>query len=231
MKLKILFIDINSYNNKIIEKENDNEIENENKNEKKSLSNELINIFINEHIVVGKKINNDIDNPEKNFISFTYQVKAGNTAQIFFYQLKKLKKNYAINLKIDAFLILVDIENENSLLELDKVLTFIKENYSKDIENYILGIYENKNNIIEDFKENKIKKFLNKKKININYQNILFLIENNEHKQLNVILEDLLNKIFEIKKNKKSKNQKKIENEEEHFDFDDDQSRSKCLIF
>ena len=114
MKLKLLFFDINSFNNEI-----DKEKEENQENKEKELNDLIIDIFINEHIVVGKKINNDKDNPENNFISFTYQVKAGRTANIFFYKLNDLNKIYSINLIVDAYFILVDIEEKNSFIKLN----------------------------------------------------------------------------------------------------------------
>ena len=217
MQIKILFLDINSFYNEI-------DIE---KKKKEKLNDLIINIFINEHIIVGKKINNDKDNPENNFISFTYQVKAGSTARIFFYQLSNLNKVYSINLNVDAFFILVDIEEKNALNKLDKVIEYVKQYCPKKIETYILGIYKNKNNIIEDFNESKILKFLNKKKFLYNYQNVLLLKEDQEYKQINENFENILFKIFEHKKNYKETN----EEEEQIYDRDEDKSRSRCNLF
>ena len=222
MKLKLLFFDINSFNNEI-----DKEKEENQENKEKELNDLIIDIFINEHIVVGKKINNDKDNPENNFISFTYQVKAGRTANIFFYKLNDLNKIYSINLIVDAYFILVDIEEKNSFIKLNKVIEYIKEYCPEKVENYILGIYKNKNNIIEEFNENKIKKFLNKKQLLYSYQNVLLIIEDNEYKQINETFEDILFKLFEYKTNYKEKNEKN----EQIYDLDEDKSRSRCNLF
>lgn len=222
MKLKLLFFDINSFNNEI-----DKEKEENQENKEKELNDLIIDIFINEHIVVGKKINNDKDNPENNFISFTYQVKAGRTANIFFYKLNDLNKIYSINLIVDAYFILVDIEEKNSFIKLNKVIEYIKEYCPEKVETYILGIYKNKNNIIEEFNESKIKKFLNKKQLLYSYQNVLLMIENNEYKQINETFEDILFKLFEYKTNYKEKNEKN----EQIYDLDEDKSRSRCNLF
>ena len=222
MKLKLLFFDINSFNNEI-----DKEKEEIKENKEKELNNLIIDIFINEHIVVGKKINNDKDNPENNFISFTYQVKAGRTANIFFYKLNDLNKIYSINLIVDAYFILVDIEEKNSFIKLNKVIEYIKEYCPEKVETYILGIYKNKNNIIEEFNESKIKKFLNKKQLLYSYQNVLLMIEDNEYKQINETFEDILFKLFEYKTNYKEKNEKN----EQIYDLDEDKSRSRCNLF
>jgi len=222
MKLKLLFFDINSFNNEI-----DKEKEENQENKEKELNDLIIDIFINEHIVVGKKINNDKDNPENNFISFTYQVKAGRTANIFFYKLNDLNKIYSINLIVDAYFILVDIEEKNSFIKLNKVIEYIKEYCPEKVETYILGIYKNKNNIIEEFNESKIKKFLNKKQLLYSYQNVLLMIEDNEYKQINETFEDILFKLFEYKTNYKEKNEKN----EQIYDLDEDKSRSRCNLF
>ena len=222
MKLKLLFFDINSFNNEI-----DKEKEENQENKEKELNDLIIDIFINEHIVVGKKINNDKDNPENNFISFTYQVKAGRTANIFFYKLNDLNKIYSINLIVDAYFILVDIEEKNSFIKLNKVIEYIKEYCPEKVETYILGIYKNKNNIIEEFNESKIKKFLNKKQLLYSYQNVLLMIEDNEYKQINETFEDILFKLFEYKTNYKDKNEKN----EQIYDLDEDKSRSRCNLF
>jgi hypothetical protein len=222
MKLKLLFFDINSFNNEI-----DKEKEENQENKEKELNDLIIDIFINEHIVVGKKINNDKDNPENNFISFTYQVKAGRTANIFFYKLNDLNKIYSINLIVDAYFILVDIEEKNSFIKLNKVIEYIKEYCPEKVETYILGIYKNKNNIIEEFNESKIKKFLNKKQLLYSYQNVLLIIEDNEYKQINETFEDILFKLFEYKTNYKEKNEKN----EQIYDLDEDKSRSRCNLF
>ena len=225
MKLKLLFFDINSFNNEIDKEKEENQENQENK--EKELNDLIIDIFINEHIVVGKKINNDKDNPENNFISFTYQVKAGRTANIFFYKLNDLNKIYSINLIVDAYFILVDIEEKNSFIKLNKVIEYIKEYCPEKVETYILGIYKNKNNIIEEFNESKIKKFLNKKQLLYSYQNILLMIEDNEYKQINETFEDILFKLFEYKTNYKEKNEKN----EQIYDLDEDKSRSRCNLF
>ena len=222
MKLKLLFFDINSFNNEI-----DKEKEENQENKEKELNDLIIDIFINEHIVVGKKINNDKDNPENNFISFTYQVKAGRTANIFFYKLNDLNKIYSINLIVDAYFILVDIEEKNSFIKLNKVIEYIKEYCPEKVETYILGIYKNKNNIIEEFNESKIKKFLNKKQLLYSYQNVLLMIEDNEYKQINETFEDILFKLFEYKTNYKEKKKKN----EQIYDLDEDKSRSRCNLF
>ena len=225
MKLKLLFFDINSFNNEIDKEKEENQENKENK--EKELNDLIIDIFINEHIVVGKKINNDKDNPENNFISFTYQVKAGRTANIFFYKLNDLNKIYSINLIVDAYFILVDIEEKNSFIKLNKVIEYIKEYCPEKVETYILGIYKNKNNIIEEFNESKIKKFLNKKQLLYSYQNVLLIIEDNEYKQINETFEDILFKLFEYKTNYKEKNEKN----EQIYDLDEDKSRSRCNLF
>ena len=225
MKLKLLFFDINSFNNEIDKEKEENQENKENK--EKELNDLIIDIFINEHIVVGKKINNDKDNPENNFISFTYQVKAGRTANIFFYKLNDLNKIYSINLIVDAYFILVDIEEKNSFIKLNKVIEYIKEYCPEKVETYILGIYKNKNNIIEDFNESKILKFLNKKQLLYSYQNVLLIIEDNEYKQINETFEDILFKLFEYKTNYKEKNEKN----EQIYDLDEDKSRSRCNLF
>ena len=99
------------------------------------------------------------------------------------------------------------------------------------METYILGIYNNKINIVEEFKEEKIKKLLNKKKLLINYQDVSLLIENKEYKELNVTLEDLLFKIYDNKKNIKLSKIPISETQSfEKFDYDDN-SRSKCNIY
>ena len=225
MKLKLLFFDINSFNNEIDKEKEENQENKENK--EKEFNDLIIDIFINEHIVVGKKINNDKDNPENNFISFTYQVKAGRTANIFFYKLNDLNKIYSINLIVDAYFILVDIEEKNSFIKLNKVIEYIKEYCPEKVETYILGIYKNKNNIIEEFNESKIKKFLNKKQLLYSYQNVLLMIEDNEYKQINETFEDILFKLFEYKTNYKEKNEKN----EQIYDLDEDKSRSRCNLF
>ena len=225
IELKILFLDINSFNNEIDKEKEENQENKENK--EKELNDLIIDIFINEHIVVGKKINNDKDNPENNFISFTYQVKAGRTANIFFYKLNDLNKIYSINLIVDAYFILVDIEEKNSFIKLNKVIEYIKEYCPEKVETYILGIYKNKNNIIEEFNESKIKKFLNKKQLLYSYQNVLLMIEDNEYKQINETFEDILFKLFEYKTNYKEKNEKN----EQIYDLDEDKSRSRCNLF
>ena len=52
MKLKLLFFDINSFNNEIDKEKEENQENKENK--EKELNDLIIDIFINEHIVVGK---------------------------------------------------------------------------------------------------------------------------------------------------------------------------------
>ena len=222
MQLKILFFDINS-----CDPESESLIEEENKKEE-SLSEKIINIFINEKII-EKKSHKDNKNTENNYISFSYKIKSGNTCQIFFYNLNKFDKVYSINLITDAFVILIDIEKENSFEKLNKLILYIKDNCPKEIKTYIFGIYQNKNNIREEFKE--IKENLNLKNILFYYEEVYFLIEGKQYKELNDVFENFL---FNIYNNKKQLKLIKIPvSETTSFENikDDDNSKSKCNIF
>ena len=221
-KLKILFFDLN-INNTQENKEEDNQ------NEEKTLDEIIIDSFIDEHIKTEKKINKDNEDPENNYISFNYNIQSKNALKITFYNLKNFNKTYSINLTVDAFFIIVDIENRNYYNKLINLISYIKDNCAKKIKSYILSIYKNEDNIINEFKNDFIIKILDKKRFLYNYQTVFFNYDDDEFKDLNEMIEDLLLKIYENKKNIKLTKIPKSETVS-YENLKDDNTKS-CEIF
>ena len=221
-KLKILFFDLN-INNKQENKEEDYQ------NEEKTLDEIIIDAFIDEHIITEKKINKDNEDPENNFISFNYNIQSKNDLKIIFYNLKNFNKTYSINLTVDAFFIIVDIENRNYYHKLIKLISYINDNCVKEIKSYILGIYKNEKNIISEFKKEFIIKILDKKRFLYNYQTVFFNYDDEEIKDLNEKLEHLLLKIYENKK--KIKLTKIPKSETVSYENEKDDNTKSCEIF
>ena len=218
-KLKILFFDLNNQQEKK---------EEEKENELKSLNEIIIDKFIDEHIITEKKINKDNEKPENNFISFNYDIQPKNNINIIFYNLNSFNKTYSINLIVDAFFIIVDIENKNDYDKLINLISYIKDNCANEIKSYILGIYKNKNNIINEFQNDFIKTILDKKKFLYNYQ-LVFFDKDDKNKNLIELLEDLF---FQVYKNKKNIKLTKIPKSEtiSYENLNDDNTKS-CEIF
>ena len=219
-KLKILFFDLNNQQEKK---------EEEKENELKSLNEIIIDKFIDEHIITEKKINKDNEKPENNFISFNYDIQPKNNINIIFYNLNSFNKTYSINLIVDAFFIIVDIENKNDYDKLINLISYIKDNCAKEIKSYILGIYKNEDNIINEFKNDFIIKILDKKRFLYNYQTVFFNYDDDEIKDLNEKLEDLLLKIYDNKK--KIKLTKIPKSETVSYENLKDDNTKSCEIF
>ena len=218
-KLKILFFDLNN------QQENKEE---EKENELKSLNEIIIDKFIDEHIITEKKINKDNEKPENNFISFNYDIQPKNNINIIFYNLNSFNKTYSINLIVDAFFIIVDIENKNYYDKLINLISYIKDNCANEIKSYILGIYKNKNNIINEFQNDFIKTILDKKKFLYNYQ-LVFFDKDDKNKNLIELLEDLFLQVYKNKKNIKLTKIPKSETIS-YENLNDDNTKS-CEIF
>ena len=218
-KLKILFFDLNNQQEKK---------EEEKENELKSLNEIIIDKFIDEHFITEKKINKDNEKPENNFISFNYDIQPKNNINIILYNLNSFNKTYSINLIVDAFFIIVDIENKNYYDKLINLISYIKDNCANEIKSYILGIYKNKNNIINEFQNDFIKTILDKKKFLYNYQ-LVFFDKDDKNKNLIELLEDLF---FQVYKNKKNIKLTKIPKSEtiSYENLNDDNTKS-CEIF
>ena len=218
-KLKILFFDLNNQQEKK---------EEEKENELKSLNEIIIDKFIDEHIITEKKINKDNEKPENNFISFNYDIQPKNNINIILYNLNSFNKTYSINLTVDAFFIIVDIENRNYYNKLINLISYIKDNCANEIKSYILGIYKNKNNIINEFQNDFIKTILDKKKFLYNYQ-LVFFDKDDKNKNLIELLEDLFLQVYKNKKNIKLTKIPKSETIS-YENLNDDNTKS-CEIF
>ncbi len=92
-----------------------------------------------------------------------------------------------------------------------------------------MGIYKNEKNIISEFKKEFIIKILDKKSFLYNYQTVFFNYDDDEIKDLNEKLEDLLLKIYDNKK--KIKLTKIPKSETVSYENEKDDNTKSCEIF
>ena len=132
---------------------------------------------------------------------------------ISFYEISNFTKTYSACDKADCFIIFFDLENNESLRELNKILKFINDSCDKEKKIYLIKIYTN-TEFLNNFSEDKVKTYFS----NNNLENYFFLTVNMDSsddlvRNFDSIIEDTIRDKFTSNKN-----------------LDMDKSNSKCLI-
>ena len=127
-----------------------------------------------------------------------------------------LQNNHKISDKYDSYIIFLDLENVESLVELDKILNYISVNGDKNNKIYLISIYTNERNIKSNLSEEYIKAYFEKYSI-INYD--ISIVNMDSSDELVKVIDSLTDDSLEDK-NLMKKNQY----------FDSDKSNSHCLI-
>ena len=132
---------------------------------------------------------------------------------ISFYEISNFTKTYSACDKADCFIIFFDLENNESLRELNKILKFINDSCDKEKKIYLIKIYTN-TEFLNNFSEDKVKTYFS----NNNLENYFFLTVNMDSsddlvRNFDSIIEDTIRDKIISNKN-----------------LDMDKSNSKCLI-
>ena len=132
------------------------------------------------------------------------------------FEINLTPKNTKIHNLIDCYIIFFDLENDKSLVELEKILLYLKPININDKKIYLINFYMNENNIKSNLTEDNIKSCFEKYELE-NYEISLINLENS-----NDDLVEIINSIsIEALDDKNYINK----------DFDGNKCNSKCNIY
>ena len=103
-----------------------------------------------------------------------------------FFEINLTSKNTKIHNLIDCYIIFFDLENDKSLVELEKILLYLKPINSDDNKIYLINFYMNKNNIKSNLTEDNIKLCFEKYELE-NYEISLINLENSNDDLVEII--------------------------------------------
>ena len=116
----------------------------------------------------------DINYKNDYHVTFRHKITFEQSGQIeienTFYEISSFSKENEACKKADCFIIFFDLESNESIRELNKILKYITENCDKEKKIYLVTIYTNIENY-KNFKEDNIKS--NFSHNNLDYYNIL----------------------------------------------------------
>ena len=119
----------------------------------------------------------------------------------------------------DSYLIIIDLEKDDTYEQLDIIINFMKNICDLDKTIFVLGVYNDANNTNKDLDEENIIEYLDGKKLIYEY------VESNVDS-----IKDLIKTIDFIIAEGIKKNEKKIF-EMEKNNINDSQSKSRCIIY
>lgn len=154
-------------------------------------------------------------------VEFDHQIANSVLCHVHFIEILRLDKKYSICGLADCFLVIIDLESDNSYTKLERIFSYLKNYCNCDKKVYIIGLYKDKNVIPKLMKENSISSFFEGQ--NCFYDYYEFNLDKND--DLMKAFDTILDEIYEEKKKAlEDSKKKKVEN-------DNDQSGSNCLIF
>ena len=150
------------------------------------------------------------------------------TCKNTFIEIQLTEKNLQIYTTIDCYIIFLDLENNESLIEIGKILNYLTQvdtdiNYKKI---YLINFFTNQNNIQSNLTEENIKLYFNKYELE-NYD-ISDLDLTDSNTELVKIIESIS---LETLEDKNIINDGIIMNRQNNNYLSDDKDRSKCVIF
>ena len=150
------------------------------------------------------------------------------TCKNTFIEIQLTEKNLQIYTTIDCYIIFLDLENNESLIEIGKILNYLTQvdtdiNYKKI---YLINFFTNQNNIQSNLTEENIKLYFNKYELE-NYD-ISDLDLTDSNTELVKIIESIS---VETLEDKNIINDGIIMNRQNNNYLSDDKDRSKCVIF
>ena len=153
-------------------------------------------------------------------VDFTHKLLGENGSKIecrnTYIEIYPLIKTNKMNDKIDCYIIFFDLENSESLIELNKILNFISLNGDVNTKVYVINIYTNEKNIKSNLTEENINVYFGKYSI-MNYDISNANLDSSDElvKVIDSITEDTLQDKNLFRGNKV---------------LDSDRSKSLCLI-
>ena len=164
---------------------------------------------------------NDISyNNKNNFVEFTHKILGENGSKTecknYYIVINDLTKSHKIYEDSDCYIIFFDLENTESLIELNKILTFISENGNKTNKIYVINIYTNEKSIKSNLSEDNINVNFDKHGI-MNYDISIVNLDSSDElvRVIDSLTEDTIEEKTIIQKSKELNN---------------DKSNSKCIV-
>ena len=160
---------------------------------------------------------------KNNALSFNYKIENNqykiNKLLILVHEIINLEEGkYDICSFADSYLVIIDLEKEDTYEKLDIIINFMKNMCDIEKTIYVLGVYIDAKNTNKDLDEENIIEYLDGKKLIYEY------VESNVDS-----IKDLIKTIDFILTEGIKKNEKKIK-EMEKVNKSDSQSKSKCII-
>lgn len=158
-----------------------------------------------------------------NALNFNYKIDQNqfkiNELIMLMYEIINLEGgNYDICTLADSYLIIIDLEKEDTYQKLDTIFNFMKNICDLEKTIFVLGVYIDANNTNKDLDEENIIEYLDEQKLIYEY------VESNVDS-----IKDLIKTIDFIIMEGIKKNEKKIL-ELEMSNNDDSECKSKCII-
>ena len=159
----------------------------------------------------------DINYAKEYHIKFKHKIEFEKLGQIeianSFYEISSFTKTNQACEKADCFIIFYDLENNESIRELTKILKYINETCDKEKKIYLLAIYTNYENM-NNFSENNVKPYFSHNSLN-NYS-------------INTVNMDSSDELVETIDSLTEETLKEKMNANKMMDYDN--SHSKCII-
>ena len=160
----------------------------------------------------------DINYLKDYHLQFKHKLLLENGAQLeytnSYYEISNFSKSNPICDKADCFIIFFDLENSDSVMEINKILKFIKNTYDEQKKIFLINIYTVESNINSNYSDENLRGYFSN-----------FNLSNYDISKVNMDSSDDLAKVIdslteEILKDKKIKNKA----------LDLDNSKSGCMI-
>ena len=159
----------------------------------------------------------DINYVKEYHIKFKHKITFEKAGKIevtnSFYEISSFTKANQACEKADSFIIFFDLENNESIRELTKILKYINETCNKEKKIYLVAIYTNNENL-NNFSENNVKQYFSHNSLN-NYNILKVNMDSSDE------LVQTIDNLTEETLNEKMSANKMMEN---------DNSHSKCNI-
>ena len=167
-----------------------------------------------------KEIDYETVSNDKELIEFPHKLKVDNFSVetlVTFYGTNYIIQNLKVLEGVDCYIIFFDLENNDSLIELNKITGFLSNRGVGEKKIYLINIYTNKDNIKNGFSENNIRYYFSKNFLdNYDFDDINIDAPDELLQKIDaIIIETLENKIVVV--DRKSD--------------DVDNSKSNCKIF
>ena len=131
-----------------------------------------------------------------------------------YYEISSLSKSNKICDKADCFIIFFDLENTESIMELNKILKYISDTCDPEKKIFLIDIFTVENNIKSNFTEENLKGYFSNNNLN-NYDIAKVNMDSSE--ELVKVIDSITKEVLQ---------EKKMLNK----NMDIDNSKSKCLI-